>query len=227
MENEDHDIRARAARLMEEGQEYSFSEVMDNTFNQVLSQPSSSQNRPSSFHQTPGFRCFKTDHLQKTVSTVNPRSIRVLLINGQTCNLTFGHPSRNGTPLDVKGTLHCSVSLNGSNFQTDCHVNGKSELLGLNWIQRDPSLRKLLRDAQPKNKTPRISKRNPTSTSRWHSTTKISLRTPIGFLNETTAARILQWTMRETATGSIRGQSRAITDSQCFQLFNVKVTHGM
>lgn len=55
-----------------------------------------------------------------------------------------------GRPLDLVGTLQCSVDLNGSKFRSECHVTQSCELLGLDWIKRDPSLREIFENVTPK-----------------------------------------------------------------------------
>ncbi|XP_003737698.1 uncharacterized protein K02A2.6-like [Galendromus occidentalis] len=51
-----------------------------------------------------------------------------------------------GNPLRVIGTFRCAVRMNSLEFHTDCHVTENCELLGLDWIQRDPELKKFLQD---------------------------------------------------------------------------------
>lgn len=52
-----------------------------------------------------------------------------------------------GRPLNVLGALRCRVDINGSKFKSECHVARSCELLGLDWIQRDPTQRKIFESA--------------------------------------------------------------------------------
>lgn len=49
--------------------------------------------------------------------------------------------------VDVIGTLWCTAALNGTEFHGQCHVTERTELLGMDWIDEDPVLRKALRNS--------------------------------------------------------------------------------
>jgi hypothetical protein len=54
-----------------------------------------------------------------------------------------------GRPLKVRSTFDCDVELNGTRFRRECHVTEHCELLGLDWMKKDPELEKLLQSFSP------------------------------------------------------------------------------
>ena len=49
-----------------------------------------------------------------------------------------------GRSLKVIGTLDCEAEFNGNKFHGECHVTEKCELLGLDWMKKDPLMKKFL-----------------------------------------------------------------------------------